>query len=107
MSVCDVLGGDVRGELRILRDQLAAVAPGDRLEHGERRDDERLVRGDELGEVRVRRAVDEQVHETIRADVDRVARAGEVADVHDRHALPRVRRIHHGFHGGLVERRRT
>jgi hypothetical protein len=105
LEVLGVFGADVRRELRVFGDLRAAVAISDGLENRQRRHHERLVAEDELREVRVRRPVDEQVCETVGAGVDRVARAGEVADMHDCQLVAGVCGIDQRLHRRLVDRR--
>ena len=61
--------------MRVVDEGRATMRAGDALENTQRRDDERVVRGDERRELRVGRAIDEEVREPVGAGVDRVARA--------------------------------
>ena len=78
--------------------------PVDAHEDRERRRDERVVGRDELSELGVGLAIDEEVHEPVRSGVDRITRAGAVADVHDRELPALVRRGDHRAHRLLAER---
>jgi hypothetical protein len=63
-----------------------------------------VVGRDELSELGVGLAIDEEVHESVRSGVDRITRAGEIADVHDRELPALVRRGDHRAHRLLAER---